>query len=217
MFDLEAAISNWRKGMLAARMGWGTVEELESHLREQIVSLVTAGKSEAEAFAAATQALGSPPVLKAEFKKLGARNHRPSLGWAAWIIFVTAFFLPAYANGFGWQCAGLSATCLTWPDFSFSLNNWSTILLFLLTPANFVMLVSPFLVSKLSRRPLAFKWLRAANLTAFALVWTYFLLLLFHSERQDLRIGCYFWAASFLMFSLSLFRLPTRKQSYAWA
>ena len=126
-----------------------------------------------------------------------------------------AFSLRATPDLFGWQCAAISATCLTWPDFTFSLNNWGTILMFLLTPANVVMAVSPFLVSKLSCRPLAFKWLRAANITAFALVWTYFLLLFFHSERQDLRIGCYLWAASFLMFSLSLFRFRTRKKSYA--
>jgi hypothetical protein len=215
MFNLEAAISDWRRQMHTARIPRGTVDELESHLREQIAALVAAGKSEADAFAAATLRLGSPALLKTEFRKLGARNYIPSLGWAAWIIFATAFFLPAYAGGFGWQCAGLSATCVTWPEFTFSLSNWSTILLFLMTPANVVMAVSPFLVSKLSRRPLAFKWLRAANVTAFALVWTYFLLLFFHSERQDLRIGCYLWAASFLMFSLSLFRFRARKKSYA--
>ena len=213
MFDLEAAISDWRKGMLAACMGWGTVEELESHLREQITALAAAGKSEADAFAAATQALGSPAILKTEFEKLGARNYIPLLGWAAWMLFVASFFLPAYVDGYGWQCAALSATCITWPDFAAS--KWTDILLFLLTPANVVMAASPFLVSKLARRPLAFKWLRAANVTAFALVWTYFLLLFFHTERGDLRIGCYLWAASFLMFSLSLFRFRTRKRIYA--
>jgi hypothetical protein len=173
---------------------------------------VAAGKTEADAFDAATQALGSPAKLKSEFEKLGAHNYVPALGWAAWIIFATSFFLPAYANGFGWQCAVFSATCLPSADLDFK---WGMILMFLLTPANVVMLVSPFLMSKLSRRPLAFKWLRAANLTALALVWTYLILLLIDSGWKDLRIGCYLWAVSFLMFSLSLFRFRVRKRIYA--
>lgn len=214
MFDLEAAISEWRKEMLAAGMGWGTIEELESHLREQIVALVAAGRSEADAFAAAAQVLGSPAVLKAEFKKLANARCIPSLGWAAWTIFLIAFFLRATPDYFGWQCAAISATCLTWSGVDFT---WGTILLFLMTPANIVMLVSPFLVSKLSRRPLAFNWLRGANLTAFALVWTYIILLITDTAGswRDLGIGCYLWAASFLVYSFSLFRFRARKKIYA--
>ncbi len=215
MPDLEQRIVDWRSQMLAARIPWPDVEELESHLREQIIALINSGESEVGAFMAAARRLGSPATLKIEFKKLDANNYVPSFAWAAWTIFVIAFFVPAYSGGFGWQCAGLSATCLTWPDFTFAWKNWTTILLFLLTPANVVMVVSPFLMSKLARRPLAFKWLRAANLTAFALVWTYFILLLTEGAREDLRIGCYLWAASFLLFSFSLFRFHAPKKAYA--
>lgn len=218
MFKLESHIADWRKGMLAARISSKTVEELQSHLRERIATLVAEGKNESDAFAEAAQSLGSPAMLKTEFKKLGARNCVPSLGWAAWIIFVIAFFLPAVPGYFGWQCAAISATCVSWSEFN--LKNWGVILLFLMTPANLVMLVSPFFVAKLSRRPLAFKWLRAANLTAFALVWTYLTLMITNSDQvwesfHDLRLGCYLWAASFLMFSLSLFRFRARKKIYA--
>jgi hypothetical protein len=218
MFNLEHSISDWRSEMSRAGIKSPILlDELESHLREHINALVTAGESETGAFAAAIQHLGSPATLKNEFNKIRAAKYVPSLGWAAWIIFVTAFFLPAYTNGFGWQCAATSATCVTWPDFAFSWDKWGTILFFLLTPANVVMAISPFLVTKLSRRSVAFNSLRAANLTAFALVWTYFYFMMNDSGAKDLRIGYYLWTASFLIFSLSLFRFPVRKKIYARA
>jgi hypothetical protein len=212
MPDLEQQISAWRQQMLAAHIAREAVAELECHLREQVVALVAAGNSESDAFIAAAERLGGAATLKTEFRKLGVSNYHPSLAWAAWTLFVISFFLPAYHDGFGWDCAWLSATCWTWRDFSMEL---STMLLLLMTPANVVMALSPFLLRRFSCRRTALNWIRGLNLAALVLVWWYVTLLLTHEERRELRIGCYLWASSYLLFAISLFRLPERKKSYA--
>jgi hypothetical protein len=71
MFDLERAISEWRRQMLAAGIKKPmTLDELESHLREDIHAFVSAGKSADEAFRLAVSRLGGPGPLLTEFNKL---------------------------------------------------------------------------------------------------------------------------------------------------
>lgn len=72
MFDLEQSISKWRQQMLAAGIKSPVpLEELESHLREDIEQQVRAGADEARAFEIAAQRIGSPAPLKKEFMKTG--------------------------------------------------------------------------------------------------------------------------------------------------
>jgi hypothetical protein len=71
MFDLEQAISDWRRQALAAGIKTpALLDELESHLREDIRLLTSAGKSQAQAFQLAVLRLGNPGPLRTEFNKL---------------------------------------------------------------------------------------------------------------------------------------------------
>jgi hypothetical protein len=71
MFQLEPAISDWRRQMLAAGIQTpALLEELEGHLREEIEQLVKAGMDESCAFEITTGHIGQPRLLKREFKKI---------------------------------------------------------------------------------------------------------------------------------------------------
>jgi hypothetical protein len=71
MFNLEPAITDWRKKMLAAGIKTPVpLEELESHLRDEIERQTESGLSEAEAFKAAIQNIGQAQVIQNEFEKV---------------------------------------------------------------------------------------------------------------------------------------------------
>jgi hypothetical protein len=71
MHDLEQLIAEWRKAMMAApKVGYETLDELESHLRENVDQLVRSGMTEVEAFQRAVAQLGRAPTIAAEFQKL---------------------------------------------------------------------------------------------------------------------------------------------------
>ncbi|HEV2691634.1 MAG TPA: permease prefix domain 1-containing protein [Verrucomicrobiae bacterium] len=66
--------------MLAAGVKNPTpLEELESHLREDIAALQASGLTEADAFQSAVQKIGPPPAVHNEFKKVAATN--TGLNW----------------------------------------------------------------------------------------------------------------------------------------
>jgi len=70
MFDLEKAIIEWRQQMLAASLkAPQPLEELESHLREEIERQTKLGLTAQQAFEIAASHLGRPSELKTEFKK----------------------------------------------------------------------------------------------------------------------------------------------------
>jgi len=87
MLDLEPSITEWRRQMLAAGLKTGRpLDELESHLREEISALKSAGASEAAAFAQAVARLGSPDLVSTEFNKLRVGHIWPvKIGWALWL------------------------------------------------------------------------------------------------------------------------------------
>jgi hypothetical protein len=87
MFDLESSITEWRRQMLAAGLKTGRrLDELESHLREEISALKSAGASEAVAFEQAVARLGSPQSVYTEFNKIGVGHIWPvKIGWALWL------------------------------------------------------------------------------------------------------------------------------------
>jgi hypothetical protein len=71
MFDLEQSIAEWRRQMLASGIKTPMpLDELESHLREDIRALVSAGNPADQAFQLAISRLGSPGPLRTEFNKL---------------------------------------------------------------------------------------------------------------------------------------------------
>lgn len=77
MFNLETAIAEWRTQMLAAGIQSPALEELESHLREEMEQQLRVHSNEAAAFQAAVAAVGQPGELKQEFRKAG--------GFLAWL------------------------------------------------------------------------------------------------------------------------------------
>jgi hypothetical protein len=113
MFDLEKAIADWRRQMLAAGIKTPVpLEELEIHLREEISRQTRSGLSEPEAFNSAVKKIGQPALLKTEFSKAGgvyeflskrrdfgvtfSLNRTLGLIWLAWLfnIFVSSVRLP---------------------------------------------------------------------------------------------------------------------------
>jgi len=90
MFDLEPSITEWRRQMLAAGLKTGRrLDELESHLREEISALKSAGASEAVAFEQAVARLGSPHSVYTEFNKIRVGHIWPvKIGWAIWLAAI---------------------------------------------------------------------------------------------------------------------------------
>ncbi len=80
MFDLEQAIADWQKQMLAAGIQTpAPLEELEIHLREDVGRQMRSGTSAQQAFEVAAQRIGQARALKFEFEKDG-------LSMEAWLV-----------------------------------------------------------------------------------------------------------------------------------
>jgi hypothetical protein len=70
MSNLEHSLSEGRQQMLAAGIKAPVpLEELESHLHEEIEQQVKSGRNEQTAFDISVRQMGQPGVLKNEFKK----------------------------------------------------------------------------------------------------------------------------------------------------
>src|SRR5216684_7430750 len=71
MFNLDESISEWRRQMLAAGIKTPVpLNELESHLRDDVEQQMRSGLSAHQAFAAAVQGIGQAAVLESEFGKV---------------------------------------------------------------------------------------------------------------------------------------------------
>ena len=71
MFNLEQNITEWRRQMRAAGINTPVpLEELESHLREEVEQQVRAGWSEEAAFHQAARQMGAAGALQGEFTKI---------------------------------------------------------------------------------------------------------------------------------------------------
>src|SRR4051812_39318173 len=72
MFNLDQAIATWRRQMAAGGVNSPEVlDELESHLRDDLERQMQSGSSEEQAFQAAVHQIGQAGVLKKEFKRAG--------------------------------------------------------------------------------------------------------------------------------------------------
>ena len=90
MFDLNKAISDWRRQLLADGIRRADVlDELESHLREDVERQIRSRESAEKAFASAVQRIGQSDALKAEFAEGGTgRRIIEKLMLAACILLV---------------------------------------------------------------------------------------------------------------------------------
>lgn len=84
MFDLNQAINSWRMSLSEKQTcAKSDIDEMETHLREEIDSLMASKLSEQEAFLVATHRLGDPDSLAAEFAKVNTSIlWRKRLFWA---------------------------------------------------------------------------------------------------------------------------------------
>ena len=72
MFNLNEEIAEWRRQMLAAGIKTPVpLNELESHLRDDVEQQMRSGLSAQQAFEAAVQGIGQAAVLECEFDKVG--------------------------------------------------------------------------------------------------------------------------------------------------
>jgi hypothetical protein len=107
MRDLEKQISDWRHSMAkASKERPDALDELETHLREEIDRLIRAGTSADQAFDLAMSRLGTPAALGAEFDKLAQMRRakwKPATlaQWACLAISVLAFLwlVPRIGDG----------------------------------------------------------------------------------------------------------------------
>jgi hypothetical protein len=104
MPELELFIAQWRRS-LAETTGCTNevLDELESHLRDEIQQLVQAGQSPEQAMARASARLGSPHTLAAEFAKVA--SPAPWLPVRLVLVLFTALVLVALFVGY-WLAAG---------------------------------------------------------------------------------------------------------------
>jgi len=71
MFNLDTAITEWRRQMLEAGIKTPVpLEEVEIHLREEIERQLKSGLSEQEIFDSAVQKIGSAHTIQYEFEKV---------------------------------------------------------------------------------------------------------------------------------------------------
>jgi hypothetical protein len=71
MFDLEAAISQWRRQVESKWIrDQSALAELEDHLREEMAALAQSGHADEEAWKKATAKLGDPVAIGHEFSKI---------------------------------------------------------------------------------------------------------------------------------------------------
>jgi H+/Cl- antiporter ClcA len=99
MFNLEQSIAEWRRQMLAAGIKAPVMEELESHLREEVDWFMQAGVDVSCAFSTAVGRIGNAKTIKMEFNKI-ERNRMKLLFILLGIfgvLFGMALVLPAMA------------------------------------------------------------------------------------------------------------------------
>jgi len=71
MFNLDQAIAEWRRQMIAGKIKSAEVlDELESHVREDAERKIRSGMNPPQAFEASVRAIGRGDTLKAEFAKV---------------------------------------------------------------------------------------------------------------------------------------------------
>lgn len=110
MFDLEAAVADWKQSLTAREsLSTDDVAELESHLRDQASALHSMGLSGEEAFLIARRRVGQPSELAAEFAKV-----RSSIRWVhrgKWMcIGILALIMIRSVGGLLFRIASLSGS-----------------------------------------------------------------------------------------------------------
>ncbi len=111
MFDLERAISEWRRQLIAGQVKSPEIlDELESHLRDDIEQRMRSGLPATEAFDLAVRQMGAAEDLNTEFAKIQKRDEplRLTLKVACWATFACIVLLASRGFSVGMKSgAGL--------------------------------------------------------------------------------------------------------------
>jgi putative ABC transport system permease protein len=84
MFELEKAIKTWRRNLYKNEaLEDGYIEELESHLRDEIEELIESGLTPKDAFENAVLKIGTPEMMGAEFYKTHTERISARPPWQA--------------------------------------------------------------------------------------------------------------------------------------
>ena len=101
MLNLDQSIADWRRQMAAGGIkSHRVLDELESHLRDDIEEQTRSGLDAPQAFKAAIQRIGRAGELKAEFAKVGRTKKARPLAPGKAVIFTGALGLICLAFGF---------------------------------------------------------------------------------------------------------------------
>jgi hypothetical protein len=93
-FKLDEAIATWRRESAAQGVkARDVLDELESHLREDVAAQIKAGTCEAEAFQIAVERIGQGAALAREFATLDAGKHKRLTNIFRLTCFVTGPFM----------------------------------------------------------------------------------------------------------------------------
>ena len=87
MFNLEEAIKNWKKSVYKnPSLEEGYIEELESHLRDEIETLINSGMNEKEAFEKAKEEIGETEKILKQTQNILVENGPDKLrsGYPFW-------------------------------------------------------------------------------------------------------------------------------------
>ena len=98
-FDLNRAIHDWRTGLsTSSALQRDCLDELETHLKDSIVTLVEKGLSEDEAFLIAVRRCGTQKQIQTEFSKCGARESLVEVWFfrTAWIVVGSLTLINGY-------------------------------------------------------------------------------------------------------------------------
>ena len=108
MFDLNNAISNWRMNLSEKQTcAKSDIDEMESHLREEIESLAASKLSQQEAFLVAAHRLGDIDNLSAEFAKVNK-----SILWRNRLFWAGAGLLSYFVAQYIAWCASTGCVLL---------------------------------------------------------------------------------------------------------
>jgi hypothetical protein len=121
MFDLEKAIADWRRQMLAAGINSpAPLEELESHLREEIERQLKSGSDVQDAFNSAGEIIGQANPLKMEFKKAGGHVDWLGEDKSTRINRILGLLWMVYCVGSFYNLTSGISSAFNLPDFRFT-------------------------------------------------------------------------------------------------
>jgi hypothetical protein len=106
MSDIEKQIEQWRAGLAESELlGGSDVNELESHLREEIEHLKTSGLADDEAVLVARRRLGDTAALEEEFAKVNP--HRRLANRLYWMVMGVLSYFVVWP--LSWHVSAISA------------------------------------------------------------------------------------------------------------